>query len=263
MRVYCRMKHGATKSNSEDRVLINNSILSDGVFFTEINSGNDPVVFAIADGVGGNPGGFLAAHMAVEGLMANTLPCNIDDAGVLQLIKNINNRIIEKSTYEGIYPKMATTLSGICLFQDKYYLFHVGNTRVYAWDDPYLTQLTVDHTYVKELRMLGLTEEEIRKNPKSSEINSCLGNGDPQTANRLYVKDVTDEIGSARMVILTTDGIHDFISNESLENSLTRITDIPTYLKDALAYAYSKGSRDDLSMVIVEMDDDTQRQEAF
>lgn len=252
MKAYCRMEHGNGKSNSEDRVLINNTILADGLYYSD--SVKRPTVIAIADGVGGNPGGYLAAHMAVEGLLAQLIPSDIDEEGFIELIKTINNKIIEKSYCEKEYSKMASTLSGVFLSYEKYLLFHVGNTRVYTWENPYLTQLTEDHTFVKELRLLGLSEEEIRKSARSSEINSCLGNGDIQTASKLCVKDVTNEIQSAKMVILTSDGIHDYIGKETFENSMTRISDIPKYMQEAFAYARSTGSKDDLSMIVVDMD---------
>lgn len=253
MRVYCRMEHGNGKSSSEDRVLINNTILADGFYYSD--SVRQPTVLAIADGVGGNPGGYLAAQMAVEGLLLQLIPPEIDEEGFIERIKSINNTIIEKSNCEDQYSKMATTLSGVFLSSDKCILFHVGNSRVYTWEEPYLTQLTEDHTFVKELRMLGLSEEEIRKSGRSTEINSCLGNGDAQSAIQLYVKDVTSEIKNAKRIILTTDGIHDFIENEAFENSMTRLSDIPSYMREAFTYVRTIGSKDDLSIAIIEMEE--------
>ena len=254
MQVFCKMVHGHNKIATEDRLLINNSILSGGDFKEEIPLQNSPLIFAIADGVGGNYAGALAAHLSVEMLIAEMLPNNIDEDCILKLIKETNKRIIERAHWDSKCHNMATTLSGICYHKNQWFLFHIGNCRVYTWKEPYLTQLTVDHTVAREMHLLGMSKKEINASGRASEINSCLGNGDERFADELYVRNITPEIEHAEMLVFSTDGIHDYIDNEELENSFQSIDDISSYFSDLFAYARANGSKDDLSIMIIQID---------
>lgn len=248
------MVHGQNKIATEDRLLINNSILSGGEFKEEIPIQNSPLIFAVADGVGGNNAGALAAHMSIEMLIAEMLPDKINEDYILKLIKEANKKIIERANWDSKCHNMATTLSGICYHKSQWFLFHIGNCRVYTWKEPYLTQLTVDHTVAREMHLLGMSKNEIKASGRASEINSCLGNGDERFADGLYVRNITSEIDHAQMLVFSTDGIHDYIDGEEFENSFQSIEDISTYLSDAFAYARSNGSKDDLSIMIIQLD---------
>lgn len=252
MKVYCRMETGLGKENIEDRVLVGNTILAGGVYLNEFSDAGMPFTIAVADGVGGNNAGNVAAHMAAEGVASFQIPRDAQESTITQIINEANERIIEKSKWDVTCYKMATTLSGLCHVGGKWLLFHVGNTRVYTWKKPYLTQLTTDHSWLKEMQLMGMDEDEIKRSGRSTEITSCLGNGDTTFAKKLQVFDVAEAIASAQMLLLTSDGVHEYIAEDALEFSFQSIEDIQLYLEQAMAFARQNGSYDDLSMVIVD-----------
>lgn len=256
MKVYCRMETGLGKQHIEDRVLIENTILAGGVYLNELPDTRMPFSVAVADGVGGNKAGNIAAHMAAEGVATFQIPKDAQETTITQIINETNERIVEKSKWDPAYHKMATTLTGLCHVGGKWLLFHVGNTRVYTWKRPYLTQLTTDHSWLKEMQLMGMDEDEIKGSGRSTEITSCLGNGDTTTAKKLQVFDVTEEVASAQMLLLTSDGVHEFIAEDALEFSFQSIEDINLYMEQAMAFARQNGSYDDLSMVIVDFRED-------
>ena len=250
------METGLGKEHIEDRVLIDNTILAGGIYLNEMPSIRVPFTVAVADGVGGNNAGDVAAHMAVEGIASFQVPENAEAAAITQIVNETNERIVERSKWNAKYHKMATTLTGLCHVGNKWFLFHVGNTRVYVWKRPYLIQLTADHSWAKEMRLMGMTDEEIKRSGRSTEITSCLGNGDTRTAKKLQVYDVTSEVASAQMLLLTTDGVHEYIAEDALEFSFQSIEDARLYMEKAMAFARKNGSYDDLSMVIVDLRED-------
>ena len=252
------METGLGKEHIEDRVIIENTILAGGVYLNELPDSRMPFTVAVADGVGGNNAGNMAAHIAVEGLASFQIPPNAHEAAIRQIINETNERIVEKSKCDTRCHKMATTLSGLCHVANKWFLFHVGNTRVYKWQYPYLTQLTTDHSWTREMQLMGIDADEIRNSARAAEITSCLGNGDIATADKLQVCDVTAEIASAQMLLLSSDGMHEFIPEDSLEFSLQSIEDVHLYMEQAMAFARQNGSNDDLSMVIVDFREDPQ-----
>src|SRR5699024_1843948 len=126
-----------------------------------------------------------------EGVASFQISTDAEAAAITQIISETNERIIEKSKLNPKLHNMATTLTGLCHVGSKWLLFHVGNTRVYVWKRPYLTQLTTDHSWAKEMQLMGMSEEEIKRSGRSTEITGCLGNGDNEAAKKLQVYDVT------------------------------------------------------------------------
>ena len=252
MRIDCRMEVGLGKQAIEDRILVDNTILAGGIFSMQIPNGT-PFVVAVADGVGGNKAGNWASHIATEGLLSMKLHAISNEVALEARIKQINALIIDRSLQEKQFEKMATTLSGLYFTGERWFLFHIGNSRVYLLDTPYLKQITTDHTWVSEMLQAGLTEDEIKSSGKSSTITSCLGNGDALVASKLQVFDVTSSIETSTSIFLTSDGIHDFIPHPMLERGVTSGTPPEGLLRLCMELARSRGSTDDLSMICISL----------
>lgn len=253
MKIYCKMEIGRGKTAIEDRVLIGSTVLAGGSYQAEAPDSDSPLCIAVADGVGGNSAGDVAAHIAVNSLLSFQLPEDIKAEELLQIIRDTNMHIIEESRRVSFLYNMATTLSGLCRVDRKWLLFHAGNTRVYTWSSPYLSQLTTDHSKARELRLMGMSDEEIERTGNATAITACLGNGDMVFAEALRVEDVTSEVAAAQMVLLTSDGVHEFIPREIFERSLQSANDIDLYLSQALSCARQNGSSDDLSIILVDL----------
>lgn len=252
MKISCKMEIGSGKTGMEDRVLIGSNVLAGGSYRIEAPESESPFCIAVADGVGGNNAGDIAAHIATNNLLAFQLPDDLTAEGLQQTIQEINMHIVEESRRVPALRNMATTLSGLCRVRRKWLLFHVGNTRVYTWNSPYLSQLTIDHTKARELRLLGMSDEEIERTGNATAITACLGNGDIAFAQALQIKDVTEDVAASQMLLLTSDGVHEFIPREVFERSLQSVDDVDLYLSQALACARQNGSTDDLSIVLVD-----------
>ena len=262
MRIWCRMETGLGKREIEDRVLVNSTILAGGEYSLE-GSLQAPAVFAVADGVGGNLAGNRASQMVLEGLKSMNLEGISTEDRLKALIRRVNAGIVEFSKGDERCEKMATTLSGLMYTGERWLLFHVGNSRIYAFERPYLKQLTDDHSLSQEMREAGFSEEEIRRSGRSSSITSCLGNGDVSMASKLEVFDVTSELDSAEAVYLTSDGIHDFIPHQMLERGVSSDTPAGELLRLCMELARSKGSADDLSMLCLTFEGDRRTEESY
>ena len=250
MRVVCRMETGAGKLNIEDRALIGDTILAGGEYSIEVPDGK-PFVLAVADGVGGHKAGDVAACTAVEGITAANLRGVDTEAALLARISEANARIIERSIQDPSLEKMATTLSGLFFTGTRWLLFHIGNTRVYLLERPYLNQLTTDHTWSAEMRLAGFSADEIKDSGRSSSITACIGNGNEKYAEKLRIIDVTSAVLNANGILLTSDGIHDFASQGALESEIGKDASAEELLQRCMKLAREAGSEDDLSVVYV------------
>lgn len=255
MRIDCRMEIGIGKHEIEDRVLIQSTIITGGLYTMSVLP-DEPFVVAVADGVGGNKAGNFAAHIAVEGLVSMKLKGIDSSESLTTRIRQINERIIAKSQQNPQFERMASTLSGLYFTGKRWMLFHVGNSRIYCYDTPYLKQVTDDHTLESEMFRAGLSEEEIQKSGNRSTITACLGNGNSVFADKLQVLDVTSTINSGKSVFLTSDGVHDFIPHSMLEHGISSGVPVQELLHLCMKLARERGSTDDLSMVCVSFSDD-------
>lgn len=235
--IYLATQKGVNKVESEDAVLIGTEVICDTVGKYTI-----PQIgfVCVADGVGGHNGGRTASHYVLNALAEkNPGPEQLRDT-VLQ----INADLLKESKANRKFSKMATTMSGIYLFGESTSVLHIGNTRVYAKQGNYLKQLTSDHTVYNWLKSLGRFEE--AENCKKNEIISCLGGGEPMFVERLTVF----ELNHFSTLLFTTDGVHDYVSIDLLENIITSGKDGVTICEEIIASAVVAGSKDDLTVML-------------
>ncbi len=239
----CAMTEKGNHSENEDRILINDVIVSEGYY--EIES-DDCIRVCIADGVGGNNGGAVASSFVCEHI--KTLDC-INRSELIHINELLINNSIENTNWN----KMATTLSGIFENGDEISSFHVGNTRIYVFQGNYLKQTTDDHTTVNWLLKTGkITKKDAEIYEKRNEITACFGGGNGALINLLELEDKNTSLMNSKKIILTSDGIHEYVSIDELESILlSSETDNQTACKVIIDRAVSNGSIDDKSIVII------------
>jgi len=246
MIAYINTQCGQNKSSSEDRVLIQDEIVLEQRKAKSFTHG----IVAVADGVGGNNAGAVAAYQVCKGLMEVPEPTNED-------FVRINEELIEKSKENENLRDMATTASGLVFAQSgRCSGFHVGNTRIYAIQaGQYLKQLTVDDTVVNYLVRTGkLSEEEAINYPAKNEITACFGGG---KIALLKIKTFNVDIEDTPLFLLTCDGIHDTLSLDDMEDIICEADGNWQQAVDALVVsAKESGSTDDCSAVIIDCNAD-------
>ena len=107
-------------------------------------------LLAVADGVSGNSGGREAAEYTVRGLLSDyyatpdtwTIPHALD-----KVLYANNQWLLGQAAAQRELAGMATTLSVLVLRGRRYYVAHVGDSRVYLLRGDHLTRLTNDHVW--------------------------------------------------------------------------------------------------------------------
>lgn len=242
MRAYLNTQNGSTKPYSEDRILICGDIFLSEAACCEFQYGN----IALADGVGGNRSGAVAAFQVCRLLSQLTSP-QLDD------FERINNEIIEQGLTDEKRSGMATTLTGICFLSPvEAFAYHVGNTRLYAVQGrTYLKQLTRDDTVVEYLLRTGkISEEDAINYPKRNEITACFGgNSKDLLQMSIFPLDITKN----SLFIITCDGIHETLSDDEMEEIVSEdYGDWELVAERLVSGAKQRGSVDDCSVIIVD-----------
>lgn len=242
MKISAMTRCGAGKSASDDRILVGGRILcstSENVCAEFCSDNITCGVVGIADGVGGNAGGDIAAQYVCERIYG----CSPD----MDDIAGVNAGLLELSQKTPGREKMASTYSGLFLTENKpAKLFHIGNTRVYSIQGGYLKQLTTDMTTYNYYMSLGRVEE--AQQCRRSEITACFGGG----TNRLFRPQFID-ITLSGSVLMTSDGIHDYIDIDKLEQLLSSGEKDASICRTLISIALEAGSEDDMSVVLLRL----------
>lgn len=242
MRIYAITEKG-DHSENEDRILINDTIVSVGSFEVECDG---DLKICVADGVGGNNAGAVASSFVCENLK------NIASISKNSLI-DINTQLLEKSADDANFKGMATTLSGICIGDNTTNIFHIGNTRIYVFQGSYIKQITEDHTSVNWLVKTGkLSKKEAETYDRRNEITACFGGGNPALISSLVFEEKDEALLNTKKIVLTSDGVHEYVSIDELEDVLNNESLEPLSMcNDILIIAKAKGSTDDKSIIII------------
>lgn len=141
-------------------------------------------LFILADGMGGYNGGEIASSLATTSAKSY-IETNFDKIehnkeAILELIKNAieyaNMVVFEKSKQEPNLEGMGTTLDICFIYNNKVYIGHVGDSRVYRIRGGVIRKLTKDHSYVQQLVEDGkITREEAEHHPKKNMLLKALG----------------------------------------------------------------------------------------
>ncbi|MFE7566222.1 hypothetical protein ACFU76_04550 [Streptomyces sp. NPDC057539] len=121
-----------------------------------------------------------------------------------------------------------------------------GDARAYGWTGERLELYTDDHTVGKQLRANGVSLDIARQHDnwlKTSLARATIGT--------IYAAEIRD-----RLVILTSDGVHDQVAADAMEALVREHADDPQALADALVAAAEvdgDGYRDDATVVVLKV----------
>ena len=233
--IYVATRAGKRHAASEDAVLVGTEVIVDAAATLPVP---EEGFVCVADGVGGHRGGAEASRFVLEALASLK---DVQPGELRPLLTGINERLIASSAET---PDMATTLTGFYACKDAFRLIHVGNTRAYVRQGRYLKQVTTDHTTCQWLRSQG--QYEAAEACDRSEITNCFGGGAAALLSRLTMS----EIPPFSLALLTSDGVHEYLDLDTLENLLAGDGDYADKCGEIIRRAIAAGSEDDLTAVI-------------
>ncbi len=147
-------------------------------------SENDIQLYILADGMGGYNGGEVASKLAVDsakGYFENHFSqIKHEKEAIIELIKECieyaNKIVYEKSKTAEELQGMGTTLDICFIYNNKVYIGHVGDSRIYRLREKGERKLTKDHSYVQQLVEDGkITRQEANHHPKKNMLTKALG----------------------------------------------------------------------------------------
>jgi len=136
------------------------------------------------------------------------------------------------------------------LYDTRFLIGQVGDSRAYLFRDGKLIQLTKDHSYVQEQVDAGyLTPEQARSHPYSNVITRCVG------ANSDVMPDIY--LGTVKpkdLFLLASDGLTGMLEDHQLSDLLTAIRMPQEQVDDLITEANRHGGLDNITAILVRVD---------
>ena len=217
-------------------------------------------VFVVCDGMGGHVGGKEASKTAVEAIMEFFMKNQFIDIpkGMEQAIKYANKKVYEKSLHNPHLRGMGTTIVMAVINNDKIYIGHVGDSRIYLFSDNKLIQLTKDHSFVQNLYEMGIiSKRDMRTHARKNEITKALGlhpNVEPDIIQKPLL------LKNGDVLLLCSDGLTDMVEDELIQKILMEKKNIKEAAHALMNAALNGGGKDNISFQLIKITNSPHKQ---
>lgn len=210
-------------------------------------------VYIIADGMGGYNAGEVASKLATNAVKSYIYKyLDSKENSREQIVKLLTDAIEYANTvvYNASISKkelngMGTTLDVCLIYNNKVYVGHIGDSRVYRIRQNFMRKITKDHSYVQTLIEDGtITKEEAFSHPKKNMLTKALGCAEKVEPD-IYVKTFID----GDILLMTTDGLTNMIK----EDEICRIIgeDVRLAVNKLIYKANQNGGIDNITVIII------------
>lgn len=260
--VYAHTEVGLIRAANEDHLLMGRFIKNSGSMQLSFGLDDDflceyGMLFAVADGIGGEAGGVFASQLAL--LTLEKYFYAVRKSGESSLFKNTlqqaiyrcNKTILEMAKHKPKYARMGCTLAGICLIPEGVLLFQCGDSRIYYQRGNSLKLITVDETVAQVAVNAGrLSAEAARHCPQRHHLTNFLG----YEQFNCQVK-VLKPLQAGDNLLICSDGVHDLIEPELLKKTLLNPeqASVAHVGQQLTQHALQAGGDDNLSLILLRL----------
>ena len=240
IKAYAKSDIGKVREKNQDSYYISDSL-------------SQVQLYMLADGMGGYKGGEIASSLAIQSaknyIENNFKEIEKDRDSIIQLvgssIEYANMVVYEKSKENPELQGMGTTIEICLIYNNKVYIGHVGDSRIYRIRKNFIRKLTQDHSYVQKLVKDGtITKEEAEKHPKKNMLMKALGCNafvEPDVSVKGFLRD--------DILLISSDGLTNMVKQEDIfEIAKGNIEKAPIKLVDL---ANENGGLDNITVVVI------------
>jgi PPM family protein phosphatase len=211
-------------------------------------------IFLVVDGLGGHAAGEKAAETAVQAIREQMAKADGDPKDRIRLaITAANNRIYEEAASNETWRGMACVLTLALISDDKVFVGHVGDSRLYLTWNGAIRKLTSDHSPVGEREDAGeLNEAEAMTHPRRHEVFRDVGSRPrlPDEDDFIEMKEFLFKPDAA--ILLCSDGLSDLLTSAEMLQVMERYDGDPAQVAGELVDAANLlGGRDNITAIFV------------
>jgi serine/threonine protein phosphatase PrpC len=237
---------GCVRERNEDRILIDES----------------QGLYIVADGMGGHSHGEMAAELAISTIrhyvessgdrldvtwpFGYNFDLSVDANRMVTAVQLANRQVWKQAEHAPEYAGMGTTVAAVLASGKRITIGNVGDSRVYLWRDGSLQQLSVDDTWIRAISGRGVGQLDVFTHPLRNFLTQSVGS-----------KDVVDvhtsemELNAGDLVILTSDGVHSFVTETDIASALCSEKSPEEIAATLLSHAKAAGGGDNISVMVL------------
>jgi protein phosphatase len=226
---------GKVRKENEDRFLFNETVL----------------LFGVADGVGGLPGGAEAAQEAVDMVTNAVLAATpSEELDLTAIVTTANDSVAALGMRLSPGLGIGSTLTFGCIRGSRLKLAHVGDSRAFLIRNGAVMALTEDHSVENEARRRRARGEVVYySEAQRGALTRCMGQSIPPEV------DLLDRalIGGDRL-LFCTDGVTRMVTEKEIGEYATQAKDPLSLAKALVNLAVDRGGPDNATVVAVLVD---------
>lgn len=233
----CATDKGPVRAKNQDRIICNVARIESGTM----------AVACICDGVGSYEYSEIASEMVTEGIMLwfesilDRRLKGLTEQDLLEdfeaTIRELNELVYERKIREQI--SLGCTMSVLLIVNLNYYIFHVGDSRIYVLKDSFC-QITHDEISVSEVD--GVLKQR---------LTNCVGKDKTLWVNRL-----SGMVETGDVFMLGSDGLFKRLREEDIRERLARLShdyQARRQCREFIQIVESRGERDNISCAILKV----------
>lgn len=205
---YFSISKSGGRKNNEDRILC--------------DSCNGSYLFALADGLGGHGRGEYASKLAVE-KSAEVFRSGITNKNEMlrECFEQVQVLLLEAQGKSNDRAGMKTTLVLLYLDHDRMVWGHIGDSRLYQFENGILSMKTLDHSVPQMLVAMGeIKDEEIRHHEDRNRLLRVLG---AEWGNSKYeIIECNKGPQPGDVFLLCSDGFWELVDESCMMKTLIR-----------------------------------------
>jgi serine/threonine protein phosphatase PrpC len=195
--------------------------------------------FFLCDGLGGMGKGDVASETAVRQAIIQFEEKGCSRKSLADIFEASQAAVLEKQKEQAASHSMKTTMTALLIDGKKVYWGHVGDSRIYYFDNRRLIARTLDHSVPQMLVAAGeIKEKEIRNHPDRNRLLRVIGvNWDsPQ-----YQLADDIELNGNQAFLMCSDGFWELIEEKEMQILLKKSKSVEEWVNSMELIVQKRG----------------------
>jgi Serine/threonine protein phosphatase len=227
------------------------SMNQDMFFISDTPVGILPNLYIVADGMGGQNAGDVAARFCVDRftelvrVSRERTPIQV----IEKAIRQTNEDLIEKAANQKELDGMGTTfVMATLLSDDNLLVANIGDSRMYLVNEK-ITQISQDHSLVAEMVRSGeIRKEEARFHPNKNVVLRALSTQSVVSPDYYQIA-----VKPGDYALLCSDGLSDMVDEAELLKTVSEYEDVGDIADKLVTMANENGGRDNITLVLLKI----------
>ena len=175
------------------------------------------LILAVADGMGGNAGGEIAAEIVIDSVSRFKFAPENLEKDLLRVLTEADAQVKATAKENPHLEGMGTTLTLAAVSDSRVHWLHVGDSRLYRFSGSLLEQISMDHTFIHDLISDGsLTPAQAETHPLRNMLDQCVGMDELEPGVGQF------SIHNSDCLLLCSDGLTRHLDHERIQTMLEK-----------------------------------------